>query len=382
MNLDLPIYLDNAATTKLAPEVLTKMLPYLTDYYGNPASTHSFGKIASSAVEEARLNVAKTVGCDFKEIIWTSGATEASNLAIIGASSFYKSRGKHLITLTTEHKATLDTLNNLEKEGFSVTYLTPNQNGLLNLADLISAIQADTILVSIAFVNSELGVIQNIAEIGKICHKYSIILHVDAAQAVGKVAFDLSKLHVSLMSFSAHKVYGPKGIGALYVRRHPRVRLKALIHGGGHERGFRSGTLATHQIVGMGEAFKLASATFHEDFLQIKNLYNILLNGIKNIPGSFINGDITNRVPHNINVGFKNINANDLIKHMVDSIIISTGSACSSALLEPSYVLKAIGLSDELASSSIRITLGKFNTIEEINFVVKYLYESVIKLQQ
>lgn len=377
-----PIYLDNAATTKLDPQVLDKMLPYLTENYANPASTHCLGKLASNAVENARIEVAMTVGCDSKEIIWCSGATEATNLALTGASTFYRPRGKHLITLTTEHKATLDTLENLEKNGFSITYLSPQRDGLLNLADLITAIRHDTTLISIAFVNSEIGVIQNIAEIGKICQERNIIFHVDAVQAVGKLALDLSKLNVNLMSFSAHKVYGPKGIGALYVRRHPRTRLNPIIFGGGHERGLRSGTLATHQIVGMGEAFRFARDNFDTDLKKIKTLQQILLTGIKNIPGAFINGDITNRIPHNINVGFTGINANDLILQIDGIIALSTGSACSSSLLEPSYVLKAIGLSNELANSSIRITLGKFNTLEEIDFVIKYLRENVIKLQQ
>lgn len=381
MNLKTPIYLDNAATTKLDPQVLTKILPYLTDDYGNPASIHKFGKIANAAVENARVDVATSVGCDSKEIIWTSGATEATNLALTGASTFYQSKGKHLITLATEHKATLDTLSNLEKNGFNVTYLSPQSDGLLNLTDLVAAIRSDTILISIAFVNNELGVIQNIAEIGKICQKHNLILHVDAAQAVGKVDFSLSTINVNLMSLSAHKVYGPKGIGALYVKRHPRTRLNPIIYGGGHERGLRSGTLATHQIVGMGEAFRLARDNFNVDLAKIKALQSTLLQALKLIPGMFINGNTIHRVPHNVNVGFSGINANLLINHMEDIVALSTSSACSSSLLEPSYVLKAIGLSDDQVNSSIRITLGKFNSTDEIDFVVKCLYEAVVKLR-
>jgi cysteine desulfurase len=376
-----PIYLDNAATTKIDPQVLAKMLPYLTNSYGNPASTHLLGQEANTAVEIARSQVALTLGCDPKEIIWTSGATEATNLALIGAATFYKPRGRHLITLTTEHKATLDTLAYLEKDGFTVTYLTPKSNGLLDLTNLITAIRHDTILVSVAFVNSEIGVIQDIATIGDICREHNIFFHVDAAQAIGKIAFNLTNLPISLMSLSAHKVYGPKGVGALYIKRHPRVRLNPLIHGGGHERGLRAGTLATHQIVGMGEAFHLALEHFTPDLEKIKTLQSRLITGLKTIPGIFINGDLINRVPHNLNFGFNGVNANALIAELAKVIAVSTSSACTSSLLEPSYVLKALGLSDELANSSLRISLGKFNTLAEIDFVVKSLYKTVIKLR-
>lgn len=382
MNINLPIYLDNAATTKIEPLALDAMLPYLSNNYGNPASIHALGQKASNAVEMSRLDIANAIGADAKEIIFTSGATESTNLAIIGASHFYQQRGKHLITLTTEHKATLDTMQLLETEGFSVTYLNPNNDGLLDISELKKAIRHDTILISIAFVNSEIGVIQDIAAIGKLCNEHNIIFHVDGAQAFGKVMFDLSKLHINLMSLSAHKIYGPKGIGALYVKRHPRTRLMPIIHGGGHERGFRSGTLAPHQIVGMGMAFKIAQTNFENDIKKIKTLQKQFLDGLENIPNTFINGSLSSRIPHNINVGFQRVNANDLINELKDIICISTGSACSSSLLEPSYVLKAIGLSDNDANSAIRITFSKWNTSEEVDFVVKSLHDSIKKLRK
>lgn len=379
--MNFPIYLDNAATTKIDPEVVTAMLPYLKEDYGNPASIHHLGRNASNAVEKSRLNIALATGSDAKEIIFTSGATESSNLAIIGASRFYKTRGKHLITLTTEHKATLDTMKYLETEGFDITYLSPDNDGRLDIKKLKNAIKTDTILISIAFVNSEIGVIQDISTISKLCVENNIILHVDAAQAFGKVMFDLAKLNVNLMSFSAHKIHGPKGIGALYVKRHPRTRILPIIHGGGHERGFRSGTLPTHQIVGMGEAFKIAHINFTADIKKIAALQAQFLAGIKNIPNSFINGSLSSRIPHNINIGFTGINANDLLSELKNIMYASTSSACSSALLEPSYVLKALGLSDEQASSAIRITFSKWNTPEEVDFMVKSVYSSVEKLR-
>lgn len=379
--MNLPIYLDNAATTKIDPEVLAAMLPYLNEDYGNPASIHSLGQNANNAVEKSRLNIAQATGSSALEIIFTSGATESSNLAIIGASRFYKTRGNHLITLTTEHKATLDTMRYLETDGFSVTYLNPNSDGLLDIQKLKAAIRPDTILISIAFVNSEIGVIQDISTISRLCIEHNIIFHVDAAQAFGKVMFDLSKLNINLMSFSAHKIYGPKGVGALYVKRHPRTRIMPIIHGGGHERGFRSGTLPTHQIVGMGEAFKIASTNLATDIKKITALQDKFLAGIKAIPQFFINGSLSSRIPHNINIGFTGINANDLLSELKNIMYASTGSACSSALLEPSYVLKALGLSDEQASSAIRITFSKWNTPEEVDFVVKSLYNSIRKLR-
>lgn len=382
MMLKLPIYLDSSATTKLDPRVLEKMMPYLTDEYGNAASrSHSFGWTADAAVEHAREQVAATVGCDSKEIIWTSGATEAINLALKGAAQFYQDKGKHLITVKTEHKATLDTMRELERIGFEVTYLTPEANGLLDLNKLKEAIRPNTILVSVMYVNNEIGVIQDIAAIGKICREKGIVFHVDAAQAVGKLEVDLSQLPVDLMSFSAHKVYGPKGIGALYIRRKPRVRLLPLIHGGGHERGFRSGTLPTHQIVGMGEAFEIAKKEMAEELPRIKALRDRLWNGIKQIPEVYINGDMECRVPQNLNVSFNYVEGESLMMAIKD-IAVSSGSACTSASLEPSYVLRALGRNDELAHSSIRFSIGRFNTEEEIDYTVKLLQEKIAKLRE
>ena len=382
MSLRLPIYLDNAATTKIDPRVLDKMMPFLTEDFGNPASrSHSFGWSGDKAVEHAREQVADAVGCDSKEIIWTSGATESINLALKGAAHFYQDRGKHLITVKTEHKATLDTMRELERTGFEVTYLTPENNGLIDLNKLAAVIRPDTVLISVMFVNNEIGVIQDVAAIGNLCREKNIIFHVDAAQAIGKVDFSLNKLNIDLMSFSAHKAYGPKGIGALYVRRRPRVRLMPLIHGGGHERGFRSGTLPTHQIVGMGEAFAIAKAELAEELPRLTKLRNKLLNGLKSIEETYINGDLEQRVPHNLNVSFNYVEGESLIMAIKD-IAVSSGSACTSASLEPSYVLRAIGRNDELAHSSIRFSLGRFTTEEEVDYTVKLLNEKVSKLRE
>jgi cysteine desulfurase len=381
MSLKLPIYLDNAATTKIDPRVLEKMLPFLTEEFGNPASrSHSFGWTTDKAVEDARTQVAEAVGCDSKEIIWTSGATESINLALKGAANFYHDRGKHLITVKTEHKATLDTMRELERTGFEVTYLTPEANGLIDLNKLVASIKADTILISVMFVNNEIGVIQDIAAIGAICRDKNIIFHVDAAQAVGKIDFSLDNLPVDLMSFSGHKAYGPKGVGALYVRRRPRVRLMPQIHGGGHERGFRSGTLPTHQLVGMGEAFALAKSEIATELPRIRKLRDKLLNGLQSIEEIYVNGDMEHRVPNNLNVSFNYVEGESLIMAIKD-IAVSSGSACTSASLEPSYVLRAIGRNDELAHSSIRFSLGRFTTEEEIDYTVKLLNDKVSKLR-
>lgn len=382
MTLQLPIYLDSAATTKLDPRVLEKMMPFLTNDFGNPASrSHGFGWTAEAAVEHAREQVASTVGCDSKEIIWTSGATESINLAVKGAALFYQDKGKHLITVKTEHKATLDTMRELERIGFEVTYLTPETNGLLDLTKLAAAIRPDTILISVMYVNNEIGVVQDVAAIGNLCREKGIIFHVDAAQAVGKVKFSLADLNVDLMSFSAHKVYGPKGIGALYVRRKPRVRLQPLIHGGGHERGFRSGTLTTHQIVGMGAAFELATQEMDSELPRIKYLRDKLLTGLQQMEEVYLNGDLEHRVAHNLNVSFNYVEGESLMMAVKD-IAVSSGSACTSASLEPSYVLRALGRNDELAHSSIRFSISRFNTEEEVDYTIKLLQEKVTKLRE
>ncbi len=382
MTLQLPIYLDSAATTKLDPRVLEKMMPFLTNEFGNPASrSHGFGWTAEAAVEYAREQVASAVGCDSKEIIWTSGATESINLAVKGAALFYQDKGKHLITVKTEHKATLDTMRELERIGFEVTYLTPETNGLLDLTKLASAIRPDTILISVMYVNNEIGVVQDVVAIGNLCREKGIIFHVDAAQAVGKVKFSLAELNVDLMSFSAHKVYGPKGIGALYVRRKPRVRLQPLIHGGGHERGFRSGTLPTHQIVGMGAAFELAVQEMDSELPRIKYLRDKLLTGLQQMEEVYLNGDLEHRVAHNLNVSFNYVEGESLMMAVKD-IAVSSGSACTSASLEPSYVLRALGRNDELAHSSIRFSISRFNTEEEVDYTVKLLQEKVTKLRE
>jgi cysteine desulfurase len=377
-----PIYLDYSATTPVDPRVAGKMIPWLTEQFGNPASrSHAFGWEAEEAVENARAEVARLVNCDPKEIIWTSGATESDNLALKGAAHFYKTKGKHLITMKTEHKAVLDAMRELEREGFEVTYLDPEPNGLLDLAKLQAALRPDTIVVSVMMVNNEIGVIQPIAEIGEICRAKGIVFHVDAAQATGKVEIDLAKLKVDLMSFSAHKTYGPKGVGALYVRRRPRVRLEPQMHGGGHERGLRSGTLPTHQIVGMGEAYRLARLEMATENERIRMLRDRLLAGVKELDEVYVNGDLEHRVPHNLNVSFNFVEGESLIMG-VKELAVSSGSACTSASLEPSYVLRALGRNDELAHSSIRFTLGRFTTPEDIDFAVKLLKERIGKLRE
>ncbi|MHB1373749.1 MAG: IscS subfamily cysteine desulfurase [Thauera sp.] len=380
--LKFPIYLDYSATTPVDPRVAQKMIPWLTEHFGNPASrSHAFGWEAEQAVEEAREQVAALVNADPKEIIWTSGATESNNLAIKGAAHFYKGKGKHLITVKTEHKAVLDTVRELEREGFEATYLDVQENGLIDLEVLKAAIRPDTILVSVMFVNNEVGVVQPIAEIGDLCREKGIVFHVDAAQATGKVAIDLDTLKVDLMSFSAHKTYGPKGIGALYVRRKPRVRLEAQMHGGGHERGLRSGTLATHQIVGMGEAFRIAREEMATENARVQKLRDRLLAGLTDIEATYINGDLEQRVPHNLNISFAYVEGESLIMAIKD-IAVSSGSACTSASLEPSYVLRALGRNDELAHSSIRFTIGRFTTEEEVDFTIDLLHRKIGKLRE
>ena len=380
--LKLPIYLDYSATTPVDPRVAEKMIPYLVEKFGNPASrSHAFGWEAEAAVEAAREEVAKLVNADPKEIVWTSGATESNNLAIKGAANFYASKGKHVITVKTEHKAVLDTCRELERQGFEVTYLDVKENGLIDLEVFKAALRPDTILVSVMFVNNEIGVIQPIAEIGEICREKGIVFHVDSAQATGKVDIDLSTLKVDLMSFSAHKTYGPKGICALYVRRKPRIRLEAQMHGGGHERGFRSGTLATHQIVGMGEAFRIARLEMAEENKRTKALRDRLLKGVSDIEQVFINGDMEHRVAQNLNVSFAYIEGESMLMAIKD-LAVSSGSACTSASLEPSYVLRALGRDDELAHSSIRFTLGRFTTEEEIDYAIKLLHEKIGKLRE
>ncbi len=377
-----PIYLDYSATTPVDPRVAAKMIPYLTEKFGNPASrSHSYGWEAEAAVEEARAHVAALLNADPKEIVWTSGATEGDNLAIKGAAHFYQGKGKHIITVKTEHKAVLDTVRELERQGFEATYLSPEPNGLLDLEKLKAAIRPDTILVSVMMVNNEIGVIQDIAAIGEICRPKGIIFHCDAVQAVGKIEIDLQKLKVDLMTVTAHKVYGPKGIGAQYVRRKPRVRIEPQIHGGGHERGMRSGTLATHQIVGMGEAFRIARLEMAAENERIRSLRDRLWNGLSEIEEVHLNGDLDQRIPGNLNVSFNFVEGESLIMG-IKEIAVSSGSACTSASLEPSYVLRALGRSDELAHSSIRFTIGRFNTAEEIDFTVDLLKRKIAKLRE
>ena len=377
-----PIYMDYSATTPIDPRVADKMIPYLREQFGNPASrSHAYGWSAEAAVEEARAQVAALVGADPREIIWTSGATESNNLAIKGAAQFYKSKGKHIITVKTEHKAVLDTVRELERQGFEATYLEPQDNGLVSLEQLEAAMRPDTILVSVMLVNNEIGVIQPIKEIGELCRKKGIIFHSDAAQATGKVHINLEELKVDLMTFTAHKTYGPKGVGALYVRRKPRVRLEAQMHGGGHERGLRSGTLPTHQIVGMGEAFRIAREEMDSEIAHVRALRDRLAKGLMEIEEVYINGDMEHRVPRNLNVSFNFVEGESLIMAVKD-IAVSSGSACTSASLEPSYVLRALGRSDELAHSSIRFTIGRFTTEEDIDFAVNLLKEKVGKLRE
>jgi cysteine desulfurase len=377
-----PIYLDYSATTPVDPRVAEKMIPYLTEMFGNPASrSHVFGWDADKAVETAREQVAALINADPKEIVWTSGATESNNLAIKGAAHFYSGKGKHLITVKTEHKAVLDTCRELERQGFEVTYLGVKDDGLIDIEEFKAAIRPDTILASVMFVNNEIGVIQDIPQLGDICRSKGVIFHVDSAQAAGKVDIDMAKLKVDLMSFSAHKIYGPKGIGALYVRRKPRIRLEAQMHGGGHERGMRSGTLPTHQIVGMGEAFALAKKEMHAENERIRMLRDKLFAGVSDIEEVHVNGDMEARIAGNLNVSFNFVEGESLIMAIKD-LAVSSGSACTSASLEPSYVLKALGRNDELAHSSIRFTIGRFTTEEEIDYAVKLLHEKIGKLRE
>jgi cysteine desulfurase len=377
-----PIYLDYSATTPVDPRVAAKMIPYLTEHFGNPASrSHAFGWETEKAVEDARAEVAQLVHCDPKELVWTSGATEAINLALKGAAHFYKEKGKHLVTVKTEHKASLDTMRELEREGFEVTYLDVREDGLLDLEKFKAALRPDTILVSVMYVNNEIGVIQDIPAIGEICRSRGIIFHVDSAQATGKLPIDLAALKVDLMSFSAHKTYGPKGVGALFVRRKPRVRIEAQMHGGGHERGMRSGTLPTHQIVGMGEAFRLARLEMDADNERIGKLRDRLCRGLTEIDEVYINGNLEQRVPHNLNISFNFVEGESLIMAIKD-VAVSSGSACTSASLEPSYVLRALGRSDELAHSSIRFTVGRFTTEEEIDYTIDLVKRKIAKLRE
>ena len=377
-----PIYMDYSSTTPVDPRVADKMIPYLREQFGNPASrSHMYGWSAEKAVEQAREDVAALVNADPREIIWTSGATEGNNLALKGAAHFYQTKGKHIITVKTEHKAVLDTVRELERQGFEATYLQPQDNGLITIEQLAAAIRPDTILVSVMWVNNEIGVIQPIDEIGELCRSKGIIFHSDAAQATGKTPIDLEKTKVDLVTFTAHKSYGPKGVGALYVRRKPRVRLEAQMHGGGHERGLRSGTLATHQIVGMGEAFRLAKEEMDTEIVRIRALRDRLAKGLSEMEEVYVNGDMEHRVPHNLNVSFNYVEGESLIMAIKD-IAVSSGSACTSASLEPSYVLRALGRSDELAHSSIRFTFGRFTTNEDVDFTIDLIKKKVEKLRE
>ena len=384
MNLSIPIYMDYSATTPVDERVAEKMCTYLTrqGQFGNPASrSHEFGWKAEGAVEQARKDVAQLINANPKEIIWTSGATESDNLAIKGAAHFYHKKGKHIVTLKTEHKAVLDSCRQLEREGYDVTYMDPEPSGLLDLKKFTATLRDDTVLVSIMHVNNEIGVIQDIEAIGEICREQKIIFHVDAAQSAGKIPIDTEKLKVDLMSFSAHKIYGPKGVGALYVRRKPRVRLEAQIHGGGHERGLRSGTLPTHQIVGMGEAFRIAREEMVEEEARIRLLRDRLWNSLNDMEEVYLNGDMDHRVPGNLNVSFNFVEGESLIMALKD-MAVSSGSACTSSSLEPSYVLRALGRNDELAHSSIRFTIGRYTTEEEVDYVAELLREKVTRLRE
>ncbi|MDM0034083.1 IscS subfamily cysteine desulfurase [Variovorax sp. J22P271] len=377
-----PIYLDYGATTPVDPRVVDAMIPWLREHFGNPASrSHAWGWEAEEAVEKARVEVADLIGADPREIVWTSGATESNNLALKGAAHFYKGKGKHLITVKTEHKAVLDTMRELERQGFEVTYLDVQEDGLLDLEAFKAAIRPDTILASVMFVNNEIGVIQDVVALGNICREKGVIFHVDAAQATGKVEIDVKTLPIDLMSLASHKTYGPKGIGALYVRRKPRVRLEAQMHGGGHERGMRSGTLPTHQIVGMGEAFRLAKLEMKDDIAKATALQKRLLDGLKDVEQVFINGNLEHRVPHNLNISFNYVEGESLIMG-IKGLAVSSGSACTSASLEPSYVLRALGRSDELAHSSLRMTIGRFTTEEEIDYAISTIKHNVAKLRE
>jgi cysteine desulfurase len=376
-----PIYMDYGATTPVDPRVVDAMIPWLREHFGNPASrSHAWGWEAEEAVEKARAEVAALIGADPREIVWTSGATESNNLALKGAANFYQSKGKHLITVKTEHKAVLDTMRELERQGFEVTYLDVQADGLIDLQVLRDAMRPDTILVSVMFVNNEIGVIQDIPAIGAMCRERGVLFHVDAAQATGKVVIDLAQLPVDLMSLASHKTYGPKGIGALYVRRKPRVRLEAQMHGGGHERGMRSGTLPTHQCVGMGEAFRIARVEMAQDLAKARALHDRLIKGLQDIEQVFINGHLDHRVPHNLNISFNYVEGESLIMG-IKGLAVSSGSACTSASLEPSYVLRALGRSDELAHSSLRITIGRFTTEADIDYAVETIRHNVAKLR-
>jgi cysteine desulfurase len=379
---EFPVYLDYSSTTPMDPLVVDAMIPYMREQFGNPASrSHAYGWSAEEAVENARAQVAKLVGADPREIVWTSGATESNNLAIKGAAQFYKEKGKHIITVKTEHKAVLDACRELEREGFEITYLPVLPNGLIDFEVFEAAVRIDTILVSVMFVNNEIGVIQDIPRIGAFCRARGIIFHVDAAQATGKVEIDLQTLNVDLMSFCAHKSYGPKGIGALYVSRKPRVRIVAQIHGGGHERGMRSGTLAPHQIVGMGECFRIAGQEMAAENERIRMLRDRLWNGLNTIEEVYINGDLEHRVPHNLNISFNYVEGESMIMGL-KQLAVSSGSACTSASLEPSYVLRALGRNDELAHSSIRFTLGRYTTEQEIDFAIELIQRKIARLRE
>jgi len=378
----MPIYLDYAATTPVDERVAEKMVPYLTQHFGNPASrSHAYGWKAEEAVQAARAEVAALVNCDPKEIVWTSGATESNNLAIKGAANFYGGKGKHIITVKTEHKAVLDTVRELERHGFTSTYLDPEPSGLVDLEKFREAIRPDTVLASVMLVNNEIGVVQDVAALGAICREKGVIFHVDAAQAAGKLEIDLQKLPVDLMSFSAHKIYGPKGIGALYVRRKPRIRLEAQMHGGGHERGFRSGTLPVHQIVGMGEAFRIARQEMEFENARIGKLRDRLLDGLMTIEEVYVNGDLQQRIPHNLNISFNFVEGESLMM-AVSEVAVSSGSACTSSSLEPSYVLRALGRSDELAHSSIRFSIGRYTTEQDVDFTIGLFKEKIAKLRE
>jgi cysteine desulfurase len=380
--MKLPIYLDYSATTPVDPRVAEKMIPYLTEFFGNAASrSHAFGWKAEAAVEEARAHVAALIGADPKEIIWTSGATEGNNLALKGAAHFYKTKGKHIITQKTEHKAVLDTVRELERQGFEASYLEVGPDGLVSVEEFRAALRPDTIVASIMMVNNEIGVIQPVWEIAEICREKGVIFHCDAVQGAGRIDIDLAKLKADLLTITAHKIYGPKGIGALYVRRKPRVRIEAQIHGGGHERGFRSGTLATHQIVGFGEAARLAKAEMATDNERVRALRDKLWNAIRDMEEVYVNGDLGRRIPHNLNVSFNFVEGESLIMAVKD-LAVSSGSACTSASLEPSYVLRALGRNDELAHSSIRFTLGRFTTEEEVNYAAQLIRRKVEKLRE
>lgn len=382
LNLKAPIYLDYGATTPVDPRVVDVMIPWLRDHFGNAASrSHAWGWEAEAAIEKARQHVADLIGADPREIVWTSGATESDNLAIKGAAHFYQAKGKHLITVKTEHKAVLDTMREMERQGFEVTYLDVQEDGLLDLEMFKVAIRPDTILASVMFVNNEIGVIQDIAALGAICREKGVLLHVDAAQATGKVAIDVKTLPIDLMSLASHKSYGPKGIGALYVRRKPRVRLEAQMHGGGHERGMRSGTLPTHQIVGMGEAYRIAKEEMVKDNAHAARLQKRLLDGLMEIDQVFVNGSMKHRVAQNLNISFNFVEGESLIMG-IKNLAVSSGSACTSASLEPSYVLRALGRSDELAHSSLRMTFGRFTTDEEIDYAIAAIKENVVKLRE